>query len=44
MRHTINLCYFAFFALFAWLLHLRYTVARDAEEAGLLRQRLEQEE
>lgn len=44
MRHTINLCYFAFFALFSWLLYLRYTVARDTEEAGLLRQRLEQEE
>ena len=44
MRHTINLCYFALLALFSWLLHLRYAVARDAEEAGLLRQRLELEE
>lgn len=43
MRYTINLCYFAFFALFFWLLHLRYALARDEEEAGRLRRILEEE-
>ena len=43
MRQTLNLCFLAFFALFSWLLHLRYGIARDGERAVRLRQALEEE-
>ena len=44
MRQTINLCYLAFFALFFWLLHLRYALGRDQEEVGRLRRLLAEKE